>query len=169
MAHQTESSSALEGTTQGAAWNEADAAALLASFQRVLTAVRLCACAAIMACWLGGGLQWLQGAFLGGLTVEVNLRFMRRLARNSLSWRDTSLAPTLARFYLLFGLTALSCFVIVKYGAGHPLAFLAGLSSFFGGLVLGLISLALWKLPASLASGPPGSRNDGKAGGGDCV
>ncbi|MDR1922234.1 MAG: ATP synthase subunit I [Candidatus Adiutrix sp.] len=169
MARQDDRFSAVEGTTKGAAWSEADAAALLASFQRLLAAVRLCACVAIMACWLGGGAQWFQGAFLGGLTVEVNLRFMRRMARNSPGWRGTSLAPTLVRFYLLFGVTALSCFVIVKYEAGHPLAFLAGLSSFFGGLVLGLISLALWKLPAGSAGGPFESRNDGKPGVGSRV
>ena len=92
-----------------------------------------------------GGPFWLLGAFLGWLVVEINLSLLVRALAQAAQWRGRSLWPTLGRFYLAFAGTAAACFLIISNGWGEPLAFLMGLLSFFFGLVLGLVSLAVKK------------------------
>ena len=117
----------------------------VAGARRIRTCARLAGLGLAAASFAVGGPHWLLGAVLGWLVVEINLSLMVRALARSADWRGRSLKPTLIRFYLAFGATGLVCFLIIKNGWGQPLAFLLGLLSFFLGLSLGLISLALKK------------------------
>lgn len=122
--------------------------------QAVAGAVRVRGCARLAAlliaalCAVLGGpprLGWLLGALLGGLVVEINLSLLVRMLVRSPNWRGRSLWPTILRYYLAFGFTIIVCVVVVRNHWGQPLAFLLGLLSFFIGLALGLLSLAVKK------------------------
>ena len=117
----------------------------VAGARRIRACARLAGLGLAAACFAVGGSHWLLGAVLGWLVVEINLSLMVRTLTRSADWRGRSLRPTLIRFYLAFGATGLACFLIIRNGWGQPLAFLLGLLSFFLGLSLGLISLALKK------------------------
>ncbi|UQZ87903.1 hypothetical protein C4J81_01180 [Deltaproteobacteria bacterium Smac51] len=116
---------------------------LLAAAGRVRWCARLAALAVIAAGLVMGGPSWALGAVLGGLVVEINLGLLTRLIRRAAEWRGPSLGPTLMRFYLTFGATIIVCVLIIRNHWGHPLGFLGGLLSFFVGLVLALISMAV--------------------------
>lgn len=127
---------------------DADLPLAVAGAVRVRNCSRLAALALMLACAAVGGLywkDWLAGAFLGGLVVEINLSLLVRTLIKSVSWKGPSLWPTLLRFYLTFGATIVVCILVVRNHWGQPLAFLLGLLSFFLGLALGLISLAVKK------------------------
>lgn len=113
--------------------------------RRVRNCARLVGLALALGCALKGGPDWFLGAALGWLVVEINLSLLVRTLARSPRWRGRSLRPTLAWFYLTFGATGLACLLIIRNGWGHPLAFLLGLLTFFFGLVLGLVSLAVKK------------------------
>lgn len=128
--------------------SEADLSQLMAGAARVRSCSRLAALAIMLACAFVGGpdwKSWLTGALLGGLVVEANLSLLFRVLIKSVSWKGRSLWPTLLKFYLTFGATIVFCILVVRNHWGQPLAFLMGLLSFFLGLALGLISLALKK------------------------
>ena len=126
---------------------------------RVRWCARLWTAAVAVICAIIDGKLWFIGAVLGGLVVEINLGLLLRTLARSVTWQGRSLWPTLLRFYLTFGATILVCFFVIRNHWGHPLAFLAGLLSFFAGLVLALISMVIWK-PAP-KPGPAGdSAND---------
>lgn len=133
----------------------ADLPMAVAGAVRVRNCSRLAALALALACAIVGGpywKDWLIGACLGGLVVEINLSLLVRTLIKSASWKGPSLWPTLLRFYLTFGATIMVCVLVVRNHWGQPLAFLLGLLSFFLGLALGLISLAL-KKPKAGADG----------------
>lgn len=121
---------------------------LIAGARRVRFFARLSGLLLIIIGAVLGGRLWLTGGLLGWLLVELNLDMLIRTIVRSPLWRGRSLRPTLFGFYLLFGATVLSCFLLVRghaYVGLHPLAFLLGLLTFFAGLVLGLISIAIKK------------------------
>lgn len=123
-------------------------AELIAGARRVRFFARLSGLLLIVIGAVLGGRLWLTGGLLGWLLVEINLDMLIRTIVRSPLWRGQSLRPTLFGFYLLFGATVLSCFLLVRGHACvglHPLAFLLGLLTFFAGLVLGLISIAIKK------------------------
>lgn len=130
---------------------DADLPLAVAGAVRVRNCSRLATLAIMPACAAVGGLywkDWLIGALLGGLVVEINLSLLVRTLIKASSWKGPSLWPTLLRFYLTFGATIVVCILVVRNHWGQPLAFLLGLLSFFLGLALGLISLAV-KRPKS--------------------
>lgn len=112
---------------------------------RVRCCARLAALITVVGCAIVGGAQGLIGALLGGLLVEINLSLLMRTMSRSANWRGRSMWPTLGRFYLVFGFTAVACVIIVRSQFGHPLAFLLGLLSFFFGVVLALLSFIIFK------------------------
>lgn len=118
-------------------------AALLASAQRVRTGARLAGALIIVLCFALGGKIWAWGAWMGAFLVEINLGFLYRFLQRAQDWSGTGLRPTLFRFYLAFGATALLCFLVIRNQWGHPLGFLLGLLSFAVGLGAGLISLTV--------------------------
>ncbi len=117
-------------------------AAFLAACKRVRRSVRLAAGLAVLLSWGWGGRFWAWGALLGAFLVEINMGLLWRLLQNAHQWRGPGLRPTLTRFYLAFGATALACFLIIRNHWGHPVGFLLGLFSFVLGLALALVSLA---------------------------
>ena len=124
----------------------------VAGARRVRWCARMVALVTIVVCASGGGVPWLVGALLGGVLVEITLSLLVRVLSKSANWRGRSMWPTLGRFYLLFGLTAVVCVIIIRSHFGHPLAFLLGLLSFFIGLVLGLLSFIVVKPKADSGS-----------------
>lgn len=112
----------------------------VAGARRVRLWARLAALALAGTAWALGGAWALSGAFLGALAAEVNLSLLVLALERAVRWQGRSLKGTLARFYLIFALTALVCFLVVRCRWGHPLAFLAGLLCPVPGLVLGLAS-----------------------------
>jgi len=114
-----------------------------AGARRVRLGTRLAALALAGAALALGGAGGLAGALLGGLLVEANLSLLVLTLDRASEWRGQSLQGTLARFYLAFVLTALVCFLVVRFHWGQPLAFLAGLLSLIPGLALALLSFAL--------------------------
>lgn len=132
---------------------------LIAGARRLRRGARLWTAAVAVVCGFMDGLPWFVGALLGGLVVEANLGLLLRFLSRAAEWRGTSIWPALIRFYFFFGATAVVCFLIIRNQWGHPLAFLLGLLSFFAGLVLALISLAVRK-PAPDPAGAKGSEND---------
>ena len=116
-----------------------------AGAKRVRAFARLSALALMAAGYIIGGENWLIGAFLGGLVVEINLSLLVRTLSRAADWRGKSLRPTLFRFYLSFGATIVVCVLIIRNGWGNSLAFLLGLFSFLIGLGLGLVSLVIKK------------------------
>ena len=86
------------------------------------------------------------GALGGALLVEINLDiFIWSLEKNQKQKvPQASLKGTLVKFYILMALTALACFFFIKFNLGHPFAFLAGLSTFFLGLVSTILAYVLY-------------------------
>ncbi len=86
------------------------------------------------------------GALGGALLVEINLDiFIWSLEKNQKQkTAPVSLRGTLVKFYLLMTLTALACFLFIKLNLGHPFAFLAGLATFFLGLVSSILGYVLY-------------------------
>lgn len=121
-------------------------AARVRCFARLTTLVVMTVCAVLGG---QGWTNWLIGALLGGLVVDINLGLLLRTLMKAAEWKGRSLWPTLLKFYLTFGATVVVCILVVRNQWGHPLAFLLGLLSFFIGLSLGLVSLAL-KAPAGI-------------------
>jgi len=111
--------------------------------RRVRLWARLAALALAGAAWVQGGSWALAGAILGALAADINLSLLVRALERASKWQGRSLKGTLARFYLIFMLTALGCFLVIRCHWGHPLAFLAGLLCPVPGLVLGLLSFAV--------------------------
>lgn len=141
----TESQKVMDKTLSGV---DKDLPLAVAGAVRVRNSARLASLGIMLACAAVGGLywqNWLIGALLGGLVVEINLSLLVRTLIKSASWKGPSLWPTLLRFYFTFGFTIVVCILVVRNHWGNPLAFLLGLLSFFLGLALGLISLALKK------------------------
>ena len=124
----------------------------VAGARRVRWCARSAALVIIGVCAVIGGEEWLIGAFLGGLVVEINLSLLIRALARSANWAGRSLGPTLVRFYLIFGATVAVCLLIVRSHFGHPLAFLLGLLSFLIGLGLGLLSFAVSKPKSGFGS-----------------
>ena len=94
----------------------------------------------------------MAGAIWGGGLVEANLSLLTRVADRAPTWRGQAIKGTLTGFYLAFLVTVLVSWLIVSRRWGHPLAFLLGLSSFFFGLLLALLSFALTR-PRPTGSG----------------
>jgi len=111
--------------------------------RRVRFWARLAALALAVTAWTLGGDWALTGAVLGALAAEVNLSLLVRALERASQWQGRSLKGTLARFYLIFAVTALLCVLVVRCQWGHPLAFLAGLLCPVPGLVLALLSFAV--------------------------
>ena len=127
---------------------DADLPRTLAGARRVRFFTRLSALALIAVCVYIGEADWpdwVIGALLGGLVVEVNLSLLLRFLARASDWKGRSIWPTLLFFYLSFGASILICVLVVRNHWGHPLAFLLGLFSFIVGLALGLVSLAVKK------------------------
>ncbi len=122
---------------------------LLKAAQRVRLCVRLMGAALILACLERGGAFWAWGAFFGLVIVEINLHLLGSFLKAASMWRGSGLRPTLTRFYLAFGLTALACFLVVRNEWGHPAGFLIGLLSFALGLLAALLSLAAFPVKPS--------------------
>lgn len=120
---------------------------VVAGLGRVRFFARLAALAFIVTAMILGGLDWLAGAVLGGLVVELNFGILNRSLCRAVNWKRGSLWPTLLWFYLTFGVTVVVCVLAVRYHWGHPLAFLMGLASFFMGLVLALLSFIIKPVP----------------------
>lgn len=121
---------------------------LIAGTRRVRLLARLAGLMLAAAGAAFGGQLWLKGGLLGWLVVEINLDLLILTLIRAPQWRGKTLRPTLLRFYLLFGATALACFMAVgqhEYLGIQPLAFLLGLLTFFVGLVLGLLSFVAKK------------------------
>ncbi|MDR1870589.1 MAG: ATP synthase subunit I [Deltaproteobacteria bacterium] len=77
------------------------------------------------------GASWALGAFLGGGLVVGNAFLLRRALATAKPGRlDKSFWWSVAYFYLAFFITALICFVVIKYQIGNSLAFILGLSTF---------------------------------------
>ena len=114
-----------------------------AGARRVRLFTRLTALALAGAALARGGAEGLIGAALGGLVVEANLSLLVLTLDQASQWRGRSLGGTLARFYLAFAVTALVCFLVIRFRWGQPLAFLAGLLSLLPGLALALVSFAV--------------------------
>lgn len=118
---------------------------IIAGARRARFFARLAGLLAVVAGAFSVGQQWLLGAGLGWLVVEVNLDLLIRTLVRASRWRGRSLWPTVLWFYLVFGVTAGACLVIIRNQWGHPLAFILGLLSFFVGLVLAIFSFIIKK------------------------
>ncbi|MDR1043826.1 MAG: ATP synthase subunit I [Candidatus Adiutrix sp.] len=117
----------------------------VAGARRVRAGARWSALALSLAGLAGGGPSWFLGVVLGGLLVEINLNLLVRTLSRAAAWQGRSLRPTLTRFYLAFGATAVACVLVIRGGWGQPLAFLLGLLSFVAGLFLALLSFLIKK------------------------
>ena len=115
----------------------------VAGVRRVRLWTRLAALALAGTAWTQAGAWALAGAVLGALAADINLGLLVLALERASRWQGRSLKGTLARFYLIFLLTALSCFLVVRFRWGHPLAFLAGLLCPIPGLILGLLSFLI--------------------------
>ncbi|MDR2141951.1 MAG: hypothetical protein LBR11_09230 [Deltaproteobacteria bacterium] len=106
--------------------------------------VRLClvlASLAVVVSSILAGASGLVGSLLGGGLVLANVLLLRRAVVNSRPGRlPYSIWWTILKFYLVFGASIVICVVVVKFQLGSPLAFLAGLSAFF----LGLVGVLIW-------------------------
>ncbi|MDR1656970.1 MAG: hypothetical protein LBT47_05370 [Deltaproteobacteria bacterium] len=101
------------------------------------------------------GLFWGWGVVMAGLLLEGNLDafvvFIRKARPGVLK---TSLWVTLIWFYLIFILTILVCFLVIRFKLGHPVGFLTGLGIFLPSILAGLLSVA-FAGNAIPAAGPP--------------
>lgn len=118
---------------------------IIAGSRRVRGFARLTGLLLAVAGWVVGGREWMIGALVGWLVVEINLGLLIWTLVRAPQWRGRSLWPTLISFYLVFGATAAACLVIIRNHWGHPLAFLLGLLTFFTGLILAIISFIIKK------------------------
>ncbi|MDR2443952.1 MAG: ATP synthase subunit I [Deltaproteobacteria bacterium] len=117
------------------------------SFSDVVEAsrlVRLCARVLTILLALGftafRGLFWGWGVLMAGLALEINLDCFLTFAKNSRPGPlHASLKFTLLWYYLIFILTMVYCFVVIRFKLGHPLAFLAGLGLFVPSVLTGLL------------------------------
>lgn len=88
--------------------------------------------------------QFLLGAALGWLLVEVNLWLLKVAVVRLAASQGSSLKAVLAKFYLAFGATALTCFLVVRFDLGHPLAFTGALLGLLPALMLVILYCA-WR------------------------
>lgn len=117
-------------------------AAFLAAAKRVRLCVRLAGLLSVLIAWYWGGRAWAWGAWLGAFLVELNMAILWRFLKRAHQWRGSGLRPTLFRFYLFFGATAIFCFLVIRNSWGHPVGFLLGLLSFMLGFFAALLTLA---------------------------
>lgn len=117
----------------------------IAGAKRVRWAARAWVLVAALACLIVEGRHWMAGVLLGGLVVELNLALLLRTLARAGQWRGRSLWPTVIWFYVLFGCTIIFCVTVIRSGWGHPLGFLLGLLSLFGGLAVALVSFLVKK------------------------
>jgi hypothetical protein len=80
------------------------------------------------------------GALLGSLTVTADFFIFKVFAKNA---RPGPLAKplwhTVVKFYVISAANILVCFLVIKFGLGHPLSFVAGLGVFIPSTLVGVV------------------------------
>ncbi|MDR2368227.1 MAG: hypothetical protein LBF58_08995 [Deltaproteobacteria bacterium] len=104
------------------------------------------------------GLGALEGGGIVVGDVAIFMWFLRKVMSGPLT---TPIWKTIVKFYLISLVNIIVCVLIIKFGLGAPLAFVAGLGLFLPALILGLLFSLFGKPPAGPAqadraeTGPP--------------
>ncbi|MDR1578656.1 MAG: hypothetical protein LBT86_10615 [Deltaproteobacteria bacterium] len=106
-------------------------------FTRVCVVLAL---VAVVVASILGGLSGAVGTSLGCGLVLANVLLLRQTIIHSRPGRlSHSIFWTVLKFNLAFLVTGVSCWLIIKFRLGSPLAFLGGLSIFFVGMFVTVI------------------------------
>jgi hypothetical protein len=96
--------------------------------------------ALVAAFWALFSFSHALGALLGGAMVVVDVLIFRRyVAKVKPGPQASPLWKVVVKFYLVSFANIIFCFLVIKFGIGAPLAFLAGLGVFLPALIVGLI------------------------------
>jgi hypothetical protein len=109
------------------------------AWQIMVTAVLITALGAVILCCFQK-LFWGLGYLLGGAIVVGDCYLFYRFACRSRPGRlEKPLWVTVVKFYLVSVINIGLCFLVIKFGLGHPLGFLFGLLVFLPAVSLGLL------------------------------